>query len=143
MPDRPGVHVGVGVEIVGMRVVRIVLVEPPPVTETVEQVRGEQTEHPAGPFTTTDLTVGRVVTEEPDLRGDDSERRRKQQRPPGVVHGQQGGHCRRQCEQGDAEQPGVVPRASVHQTELPDLGCQLGITAGTDDRNRSADDGHR
>jgi hypothetical protein len=101
--DRPGVHVGVGVEIVGMRVVRIVLVEPPPVTETVEQVRGEQTEHPAGPLTTTDLTVGRVVTEEPDLRGDDSERRRKQQRPPGVVQRQHCGHCRRQCEQGDAE----------------------------------------
>src|SRR5215213_859510 len=62
--DRPGVHVRVGVEIVRMRVVRIVLVEPPPVAETVEQVRGEQAEHSACPFATTDLAVRRVVTEE-------------------------------------------------------------------------------
>ena len=84
---------------IGVRVVAVVLVDPPAVAEPDAEVAAHDPDDVVGPPGAEDLLVPGVVAEEADLGEHHRQERRDSQLPPGVAHQHErrapgGGHHR-------------------------------------------------
>ena len=80
--DATGIDVRVAVDVVGVGVVAVVLVDPPAVAQPDQQVRAQQAQQVVVAPGAEDLPMAGVVAEEADLGEHDRQERRDDQLPP-------------------------------------------------------------
>ena len=115
--------------LVGVRVMAVVLVDPPAVAQPDAQVAEQDAEDVAGPPGAENLPVPGVVAQEPDLGEDHRQERGHRQLPPRVAHHHKDGPSGGQRRGGGRDLPGVVPGAPLQQPRLLDLPGQLRVLA--------------
>ena len=126
-----GAHVRIALEVVGVRMMGVVLGDPPAEAHAAHQVAVHEPEEPHPVGVPGDLEMTDVVSEEPHLRGDHPEHRGEQQQPPRVLPDHHRGDHGGQGREHQGEVAGVRPGPAAEQPELTDLGCQLAVPAAS------------
>jgi hypothetical protein len=121
--------VGVRVLSVGVRVMAVVLADPPAVAQPDAQVAEQDAGDIVGPPGAEDLAVPGVMAQEPDLGEDHRQERGHRELPPRVAQQNEYGPSGGQQPDGDRDLPDVVARPPVQQPGLPDLPGQLRVLA--------------
>ena len=125
--EDPQVDVRVPVLVVGVRMVGVVLADPPAVPESDQQVPVQVPDDVVAPPAREDLTVARVVADEPELHEQHREHRRGEQLPPGITDHHEGRHGAREQHRRPEDPAQVVTAPAIHQPGASDLTEQFRV----------------
>jgi hypothetical protein len=111
-----GFDVGILVDVIGVGVVAVVLVVPPPVAHPEQQIAVDESDQAAHPPVASDLGVPRVVAYEGRAGGQHGEQRGQEQHPPGVTDQGDARHDADQGQSVDGDGERVPALSAVEET---------------------------